>query len=212
MRLPTLAGLLTTALLLGPIAHAQSVTWTVDAGESGLHARTHKDGIASGLAHDHIIGATQMSGKVTFDPADPSTFAISVTVPTASLEVDHPRLRRQYRLDGDIDADDRKTIAEHMRDEDQLHTSKYPTIAFESTRVTASGPGKYAVEGKLTLRGKTRPVSVPVEVTMKADRFEGRGMLRITHAQFGFEPYSAMLGAVKNKERIDLHLHIVARP
>lgn len=191
-------------------AAAEPVTLKLDAAASGLHARTFKDGVAAGLAHDHVIAATEIAGTVTLDPADQSTFAIEVTVQTASLKADDPRLRHTYGLDGEIDADDRETIEESMKSDEQLDVKRHPTIRFVSTAVKQTAPGKYEVAGKLTLRGKTREVKLTVDATLSAQRFEGRGMLRINHTAFGFEPYSAMLGAVKNKNRIDLHLHIVA--
>lgn len=213
MRLPicTLSTLLGLASLVTG-ALAAPVTWKLDAAQSGLHARTFKDGVASGLAHDHVIEATEIDGKLTVDPADPSTFAVDITVQTASLKADEPRLRHKYGLDGEIDADDRETIEEHMKDEDQLDVKRFPTIRFVSTAVKQIAPGKYSVEGKLTLRGKTRGVKLAAEVSLGADRFEGKGRLRINHTGFGFEPYSAMLGAVKNQNRIDLYLHLVATP
>ncbi len=200
------------ALLLTTAAIATPVTWKLDPKASGLHARTFKDGVASGFAHDHVIEATEVDGKVTLDPGDPSTFTIEITVQTASLKADDPRLRHAYGLDGEIDADDRETIEESMKDDEQLDVKRYPTIRFVSTAVKQTAPGKYAIEGELTLRGKTRAVKLTADVTIGGGRFEGKGKLSINHTAFGFEPYSAMLGAVKNKNRIDLHLHVVAGP
>jgi len=198
--------------LLSSAAFAAPITLEINSSMSALHARTHKAGVASGLAHNHIIAASQLSGTVTFDPDAPSTFSVEVTVQTASLKADDPRLRHRYGLEGEIDADDRETIEESMKDEEQLHVKRYPTIRFVSTAVKSLGPGTFTVEGDLTLRGKTRRVSLPVDVTLDAQRFEGKGRLRITHTQFGFEPYSAMLGAVKNQDKLDLTLHLVATP
>ena len=203
-----LAGLTLSAAPAG----AAPTTMKLDGSKSALHARTFKAGVASGLAHDHVISATEMSGTVGFDPDDPSTFTIEVTVKTASLKADEPRLRHKYGMDGEIDADDRETIEESMKDDEQLDVKRHPTIRFVSKTVKQTAPGKYDVEGELTLRGKTRTVKLPVDVSLSPARFEGKGKLRIKHTDYGFEPYSAMLGAVKNQDKIDLHLHIVAAP
>lgn len=199
------------ALLWVGAAHAE--TYRIIPGESALHARLYKDGVASGFAHDHVIVAEAVEGEVDFDPAAPGTFAVDVRVDTRKLEPDPPAQRKIYGLEGELDADDRKTIKEHMREEDQLHVAKYPQITFRSSRVTASAKaGDYVVVGLLTIRGVTREVSVAVQVEADASGFRGRGKLRIKHTQFGFEPYSAMLGAVKNQDRIDLVLELVAKP
>ncbi len=196
--------------VFAPAADAAPATLKLDPSRSALHARLYKAGVASGLAHNHVIAASAMTGSVTFDPEAPTAFSVEVTVPVASLRADDPRLRHQYGLTDEIDADDRATIEEHMRDEDQLDAKRYPTIRFVSTAVKATGAGAFAVEGDLTIRGKTRRVSLPVTAKLSAGGFEGEGKLRITHAQFGFEPYSAVLGAVKNQEKIDLILRLVA--
>lgn len=208
-----LAALLALGTLAVPrIAAAEPVELAIDSTRSALHARLYKAGVASALAHDHVIAATEMSGVIRYDPERPDSFAIDITVPTASLEPDHPRLRKRYRLEGELDADDRATIAEHMKADDQLAVKRYPHIRFVSTAVKRTAPGEWTVEGDLTVRGETRRVSLPVRAAASATAFEGRGELRISHSQFGFEPYSAMLGAVKNQDRIDLILHIVAGP
>ena len=47
---------------------------------------------------------------------------------------------------------------EHLRSDDFLATSSYPTINFRSTRVDDTGDGEFTLSGDLTLRGVTRPV------------------------------------------------------
>ena len=54
---------------------------------------------------------------------------------------------------------------EHLRSPDFLDVAAHPTIDFRSTRVTGKG-SRWEVEGDLTLRGTTRPVTLDV-------RFEG---------------------------------------
>lgn len=200
------------ALAFGLPALAAPTVAKLDAQRSELHARLYKSGVASGLAHNHVVEATAMAGTVTYDPEAPASFEIAVTVPVASFKADAARLRHRYQLEGTLDKDDRETIEENLRAKDQLNAKKFPTITFKSTAVTQTGPGKYTVKGDLTIRGKTRSVELPTTVTMGPDGFEGTGKLRINHKMFGFEPYSAMLGAIKNQEKIDLILKLVAPP
>lgn len=198
------------ALLLAGVAQAAPVQYRLDPAKSTLDARVYKAGIASGLAHDHVIRAANATGTVTYDASAANAWSIEVTVPTADLQVDPWRARQSYRLPGDIDDDDRKEIEAHMRAKDQLATDQHPTITFKSTRIRRSGEGEYQVDGDLTLRGVTKPVTLTATIRHDEKGFVGEGKLRITHAQFGFKPYSAALGAVKNQEKIDLVLKIVA--
>jgi polyisoprenoid-binding protein YceI len=51
---------------------------------------------------------------------------------------------------------------EHLRSQDFLDIATYPTLAFRSTGVRQAG-GRWAVDGELTVKGITRPVTLDVE-------------------------------------------------
>jgi polyisoprenoid-binding protein YceI len=51
---------------------------------------------------------------------------------------------------------------EHIQGEDFLDTAKYPTATFKSTGVKFEGDKPVAVEGNLTLKGVTKPVTLKV--------------------------------------------------
>ena len=50
----------------------------------------------------------------------------------------------------------------HIQGEDYFDTAKYPTITFTSTKVRFEGDKPAAVEGNLTIKGVTRPVTLTV--------------------------------------------------
>ncbi|PKO87156.1 MAG: polyisoprenoid-binding protein [Betaproteobacteria bacterium HGW-Betaproteobacteria-12] len=54
------------------------------------------------------------------------------------------------------------TFNEHIQGEDYLDTGKYPTASFKSTKVTFNGDKPATVEGNLTLKGVTKPVTLTV--------------------------------------------------
>jgi polyisoprenoid-binding protein YceI len=56
-----------------------------------------------------------------------------------------------------------ETRDDHVRSEDFLATAKYPTISFTSTGVR-NDDGQFYVDGDLTIRGVTRPVTLSVEI------------------------------------------------
>lgn len=49
---------------------------------------------------------------------------------------------------------------QHIQDEDYFNTAKYPTITFKSTSVKFDGDKPVAVDGNLTIKGITRPVTL----------------------------------------------------
>jgi polyisoprenoid-binding protein YceI len=54
------------------------------------------------------------------------------------------------------------TFNEHIQGEDFLDTAKYPTATFKSTKVTFEGDKPAKIEGNLTLKGITKPVTLTV--------------------------------------------------
>ena len=66
---------------------------------------------------------------------------------------------------GSIDTREEQRDA-HLRSADFFDVEKYPELVFESTRI-AGGPDAFTIEGKLTIHGVTRDVSL-------AGSFEGR--------------------------------------
>ncbi len=51
---------------------------------------------------------------------------------------------------------------EHIQGEDYFHTEKYPTITFKSTGVKFAGDKLASVNGNLTIKGVTKPVTLDV--------------------------------------------------
>ncbi|MCB9544637.1 MAG: YceI family protein [Myxococcales bacterium] len=193
---------LALALAAAPAA-AAPVTYQVT-DRTTVDVRIYKAGVASGLAHDHVLRAGQLTGTLVYDPAEKRLVSVRFTVDARSLQVDPGRVRHQYGLPDDVDDDDRAQIAQNMRGPDQLAVDRYPTMTFESTGATAAPDGRIELAGRLTIRGQTRDVRLPVAIWATEERLQGKGELRIRHADFGIKPYEAALGAIRNQERIDL--------
>ena len=54
------------------------------------------------------------------------------------------------------------TFDEHIQAADFLDTASHPTATFKSTRVRFEGDGPVAIDGELTIKGITRPVTLEV--------------------------------------------------
>lgn len=89
-------------------------------------------------------GFQKMSGKLTYDAANPSKSSVEVSIDAASIDTREPQR----------DA--------HLRSPDFFDVEKYPTIQFKSSRVEKSGDGLKVV-GDLTIHGVTQSVTLEVE-------------------------------------------------
>ncbi|NDJ60323.1 MAG: YceI family protein [Chloroflexi bacterium] len=98
---------------------------------------------------------SDVSGTITFDPANPAAASVEATVQVASLAT------------GVSDRDN------HLRSPDFLDAQNHPTITFKSTRVEPSDDTHARVIGDLTIRGTTREVSMDVEFLGATDSLFG---------------------------------------
>ena len=64
----------------------------------------------------------------------------------------------------------------------------------------------------LTIHGVTQSVTFPVQGEVQAGLLHGRGSFRLLQSRFGYKPYSAFLGTIKNQDEVILHFDIVAAP
>ena len=191
-------------------AVAPAEDYVLDAEASEVVVLVYKAGVAARLAHDHVIVAKQLSGRLTYDPAQPLASKVSVTVQAASLSVDEPELVKKHGLPGAPSPDDRKTIHDTLISAEQLHVEKYPTITFVSTGLSKVKDDLY-LSGDFTLRGVTKRVTFLVKLELQDGVLRGKGRFPVKQSDFGYEPYSAFLGAVKVKDRALISVELVAR-
>jgi polyisoprenoid-binding protein YceI len=135
-----------------------------------------------------------------------------VQVHTATLKADDPATRRTFHLRGEPSATDVAEIEKSMKAESQRHVAKFPMIRFSSTTITAETQDRFLVAGQLTIRGVTKAVQFPAKVVMTGKPFRGTATLELAQSAFGYKPYSALLGAIKNKDGVTLHIDLVAVP
>ena len=91
----------------------------------------------------HVDGRFKtFGGTIAFDPAHPEQTKITGTVEATSIDTNVAK------------RDD------HLRSADFFDVATYPTITFESTKVTDvdAGAKKAKVHGNLTIRGVTKPI------------------------------------------------------
>ena len=86
---------------------------------------------------------------------------------------------------------------QHIQGEDFFDTAKYPTITFKSTSVKFDGDKPVAVEGNLTVKGVTRPVTLTVtsfqampHPMLKKDAIGANAVAKIKRTEFNMGKYA----------------------
>jgi polyisoprenoid-binding protein YceI len=147
--------------------------------------------------------ATGISGKVTFDPADPGATRGKIVVASASLHVGNPMQ------------------LEHLRSDKWMDVAKYPEISFEAKELknvkTSGGTTTADVTGVFTCKGIAKEITAPVKFTYLKDKLGKRvpnmnGDLLVIRADFTIKrgDFGLMPGQMEEKvsNTIELTLSI----
>lgn len=169
-RLPTMTKLLTALLLsaLSASSFAATDSFAIDPTHTAARFEYNHLGFSN---QTHRFDKT--SGKITLDRAA-KTASVDVVIDAKSVNTGYD------------------VFNGHIQAEDFFSTAAHPTISFKSTRVTFEGDQPVSVEGNLTLKGVTKPVTLTVtnftlkqHPMMKKDAIGANAVARIKRSDFG---------------------------
>ena len=122
------------------------------------------------------------TGTVTLDK-EAKTGAVDITIDTRAIDTGSA------------------VFNEHIQAEDFLDTAKYPTATFKSTRVVFEGDQPRAIEGDLTIKGVTKPVTLQVthfaamtHPMLKKDAIGANASTLIKRSEFNAGKYAPYVG------------------
>ena len=108
-------------------------------------------------------------------------------------------------------------LESHLKDSDFFEVKKYPAGEFVFNEVLPSNMPDFnwVISGKLTLKGKTESVNIPVKMTIKGNELNAESAnFVINRTKWGINFQSGLLGTVKDKiieDIVPLSLKITAR-
>jgi polyisoprenoid-binding protein YceI len=180
-----------------------SVVYRLDPARSKFMIRAFAGGLLWFKGHDHFVAARDFMGEARLTPGSVSPASLTLSVRAASLAETREVFTAQQK----------KIIDGELRDI-VLEPDKYPDISFKSTDVSAEAQGgvfKVKLGGDLTLRGITRRVVIPAEVTLEGSDLHARGEFDIKRSDFKVPATSAFHGTVRVRDRLKVTFDIVAR-
>jgi polyisoprenoid-binding protein YceI len=154
------------------------------------------------FSYSHFGYSTQLSsfskttGKVVFD-AEAKKGSVDIVIDTKSVST------------GFAD------FNEHIQGEDFLDTTKFPQATFKSTKVVFDGDKPQSVEGLLTIKGVTKPVTLTVtsfqampHPMLKKPAIGANAFTVIKRSEFNAGKYAPYVG---DEVRIDIAIEAVAQ-
>ena len=137
----------------------------------------------------------RFNARIALDPRKPAAGSVSFTVDTASA---------RFGV-AEIDAEIGKPV--------WLSPAQFPQAVFQSTAIRAAGPGKFDVQGKLTLKGTSRDLTVPVQLTQSGGQSTATASFTLKRLEFRVgENEWADTSMVANDVLVRLRLQLTGLP
>ena len=168
-------------------------TYNLGPSDGTVRVKTGRQGMASKVGHDLTLEAGNWKATLTVD-GDPSRSEVEATIEPRSLEVTAATGGAKPMSDKDK-KDIKKNISGLLGND---------SITFTSTSVEVKDAAVKAA-GELSIAGRSRPVTLDLTTTP-----DGRlkGSMTVVQTQFGIKPFSAMMGALKVKDEVEVNLDV----
>lgn len=180
------------------MADAIAGTFNPGPGNGRVLFKTGRTGAAAKMGHDLTLEVTQWSAEVTVP--DESGGGVGAATVSAELDLNSLEVRDGSGGAKPLSDKDRRDIEKSAK----KHLAKVGKAAFTSSKVTPAKTGG-AVDGTLTLNGKSQPVRIQVS---SADGGKVTGTTTVRQSDFGITPFSAFLGALKLADEVGLEFEI----
>ena len=202
------AGLGGGADLEGAAAPAAAAGLEATPASGRIMVHVLKKGLFSGFAHDHHFEVTRWRATAEVPEGDPSRLALEALLAAGSLR------DRQEALS----ESDRAKVEAQAAGPEVLDAARHPEIAWRSERVTVDpaagrdGAVRGTAHGRLTMRGRTRPVDVAFEARREGEAWQVKGKARSKQSDFGISPFSGFLGTVGVEDEVEIEIALTLRP
>ncbi|MCO4746209.1 MAG: YceI family protein [Proteobacteria bacterium] len=203
--------LLALALALAPAAQAAPTTYTVKPADGRLYVVVKYVRGTAIRGHDHVVGASKYTGTITWDPEDLSACNVAYALKVEDLAVDPGDARTWEHLHGETPEKDKPKIKANFMGKYQLQADQFPEISFQSQSCTQNGD-RVDVTGAMTMHGVSHTVTVPMKIDATPDSFTAQGSTELLLTDYGMDPFTALLGALKNENALKLVIETRATP
>lgn len=191
-------------------ARAGEEVYRVSPRSSRLIVHVRSEGpLAPTLGHSHVVSTGRLHG---FIMPGANRGQADIYLAVADLVVDDPALRQAAGYTSELSAEEIAATRSNMLSE-VLEARQYPYVRLHlDSPPPAGAEGPHRLNGELTLHGQTRSVAIPARISRFGEGLRATGAFRITHRQFGMQPYSALAGALRVSEQLHLHFDLLAYP
>ncbi len=180
-----LSQLVSASALAGSLALGAPAYVHADASLSSVSATIHR-------LDAPVVGRfTRFDAQIAFNPAHPNRARAQLSIDTTSYDL------------GESDANAR------ARGKNWLDSAEYPSANFVSTSFVPAGGDRYSMTGRLTIRGRTQDVVVPVHLSNDSGSRVFDGSLPVKRLRFGIGKDAPAPEAAAIGDDVVIQFHLV---
>ncbi len=173
------------ALSFSGSGKAYASEWSVDPQKSTITFEAAGSGYnAKGTFADY-------KAEIEFDPDTPADTSVKVLINVASAGT------------GTADVDDA------LKSADFFNPKQFPTAQFAARGAEPGGDGKYVLNGRLTLKGVTKPIALPFSIDIQSGTATIAGETKIDRLDFGIGPETVAGLAIDKDVKLKINLTAV---
>lgn len=164
-------------ILASAFTFKSSLDWKVSEGYEVKFKGTEAEGVF-----------TKMNGSMVFNESELSNATISVSIDVNSINTGNG------------------TKNKHAKSKKWFDAEKYPTIKFNSSKITKSG-SSYEAEGTLSMHGIEKTVKIPL--TFSSNTFKGE--LKVNRMDYKIGTMEGMSKKVSNEIKVTFSVPVVKK-
>ena len=108
----------------------------------------------------------------------------------------------------DDDESDTPKLTGHLKTDDFFHVEKHPESKFVSTEIKEGGTGgSHTITGNLTMRGTTKSISFPADVTLVGNKLTAKAKFTIDRQQWGVHFKGMEDNLIKDEVGLELDIN-----
>ena len=181
--------------------------------QSHLRIYVRRAGPFKAFGHDHLVSSRQLTGWLRFVPGAVSQSTFNLTLPVSSLNVDDADIRRAAggEWTAPVEAEVRTATRRNMLDNRLLDARQHPYIHLRG-RWQEGDFSSGNVRATVSVRGRDYTLTVPVSVFADGPGLRVSTRFTVTHKQLGLTPFTALGGALRVADRLEIEATLVFSP
>jgi hypothetical protein len=179
--------------------------------DSDLRMLVYRAGPLAHLGHNHVIEARELDGTIELAP-EPAQSKLRLRIPVNALVVDDPEARARSGADfaGPIDPEGIAGTRANMLGPQVLAAERWPVIRLEG-RLVAGPLASPTLEVDIRIRDRELTRRIPVRIAaLPHGKMRVVGGFGVRQTEFGMTPVTALDGALRVSDEVDLVFDLVA--